>query len=289
MENRSIRCTDACAEAVCSIRPAPAAANNTSNPNRRSRPCMSIRPLIAVSLSASCGDSHVRRAPLTRRLATRPRRNHREIPRSPPVARSSRWRRSAGAGRAGAAEVLDSAVRVTCAGRTELARPVLLATGCSTSSLTSPASPTWGNQRAHLPVLRRLRAPRRAARRPRRRRPRGISRCCCASGPTTSSCSAMARTTSLPPTRACTGGRRPRHRDARCWAGQSRRRLRRVRLGDGQTLDRRAVLLRRLAAANDVARTLGSSCARHRRLHPPPRQTVLEAYADPRVLELGGQ
>src|SRR5215207_9932535 len=75
------------------------------------------------------------------------------------------------------AEVPDGAVRVTCAGRTELTRMVVLATGMLDEL---PAIPGFrrrvGNQTAHLSVLRRLRAPRRAPRRPRRRRPRRAPR-----------------------------------------------------------------------------------------------------------------
>ena len=96
--------------------------------------------------------------------------------------------------------------------------------GWSTGSPTFRASPTSGDQRAHLSVLRRLRAPRRAPRRARRRRPRRAPRG--AAAPVVRRRRLAQQWPAQPrcrPTRACAGGRRPRHRDARRWAGQPRR------------------------------------------------------------------
>jgi thioredoxin reductase len=71
------------------------------------------------------------------------------------------------------AEVLDGAVRLISARGADRTRTVLLADGHARRSARHPRlRRPVGHQRAHLPVLRRLRAPRRAPRRSRRRRPR---------------------------------------------------------------------------------------------------------------------
>ena len=175
----------------------------------------------------------------------------------PAAAASSRATASGRDPRSQDAEVLDGAARATSAGR-RTTRTVLPPPGCSTSP-DIPASPTSGNQRpvptatasstATTPAV--LAAG-----------DRGDPRCCCTSGQTTSSCSAMARTTSLPDQSARVQAVGVPSSRCSPSAGQPRQEPAHVRLGDGQTPDRDALFFYvgwRLR--NDVARALDASCA----------------------------
>ena len=127
-----------------------------------------------------------------------------------------------------------------------------------------------GDRRAHLPVLRRLRAPRRAPRRPRRRRPR-----CSHPAPVLRRrrlAQQRPAQTRCRPTRASARGQRARRRVTRRRAGQPRwapepRPARRR----SDARPRRAVLLRRLAAAQR-RRPHARMRAARRRLHRRRRQ-----------------
>ena len=98
------------------------------------------------------------------------------------------------------AELLDRAVRVTCAGRNELTRTVLLATGMLDAVPTFLASPTCGEP-ARTPVRTATASSTATSASPSSpaATAASTSRYCCANGQTTSSCSATARTISLPP------------------------------------------------------------------------------------------
>ena len=154
------------------------------------------------------------------------------------------------------AEVLDGAVRVTCAGRTEVTRTLLLATGMLDEVPDIPGfADIWGTSAHACPYCDGFEH--------RDERLAVLAEAIAAStwpfgqwsddvvllsdGP--HECCRRA-------TRAGAGGRRPRHRDAGRRAGQPRRAS---RASGSATVraTRRAVLLRRLAARNHVACTLG--------------------------------